>query len=72
MNKVVAVVIDNAAYVVASVRLNGWKLIPCFAHTLNLLVQDSLAADPTLSGIQKCHDIESYFHHSCKATERLT
>ena len=73
MNKVVAVVTDNAAYVVASVRLNGWKHIPCFAHTLNLVVQDSLAVNPTLSGIQKkCHDIESYFHHRCKATERLT
>ena len=72
MNKVVAVVTDNAAYVVASVRLNSWKHIPCFADTLNLVVQDSLAADPTLSGIQKCHDTELYFHHSCKATERLT
>jgi len=63
---------DNAANIVAAVRLNGWRHIPCFAHTLNLVVQDSLAADPPLSCIQrKCRDIVSYFHRSSKATERL-
>ena len=31
------VVTDNAANV-AAVRLTGWKHIPCFAHTLNLIV----------------------------------
>ena len=71
-NKVVAVVTDNAANIAAAVRLNGWRHIPCFAHTLNLVVQDSLAADPPLSCIQKkCRDIVSYFHRSSKATERL-
>jgi len=63
---------DNAANIVAAVQLNGWRHIPCFAHTLNLVVQDSLAADPPLSCIQrKCRDIVSYFHRSSKATERL-
>ncbi len=72
-DKVVAVVTDNAANIVAAVRLNGWKHIPCFAHTLNLVVQDALTADPILSVIQKkCRDIVTYFHRSCKATERLT
>ena len=33
--KVVAIVTDNAANIVAAVRLNGWRHVPCFAHTLN-------------------------------------
>jgi hypothetical protein len=41
-NKVVAVVCDNAANIVAAVRLTEWKHIPCFAHTLNLIVQYGL------------------------------
>ena len=44
-----------------------------FAHTPNLVVQNSLSADPVLSSIQqKCRNIVSYFHRSSKATERLT
>lgn len=72
-NKVVAIVTDNASNIVAAVRLSGWKHIPCFAHTLNLVVTDSLASDSCLPDIQKkCRDIVSYFHRSCKASERLT
>ena len=51
--KVVCVVTDNANNIVAAVRLNSWKHLPCFAHTLNLDVQDSLKADPELAEIQK-------------------
>ncbi len=70
--KIVCVVTDNACNIVAAVRLNGWKHMPCFAHTLNLVVQDSLKADPQLSEIQKkCRDIVSYFHRSSKATDKL-
>lgn len=53
MNKVDTLVTDNAANAVAAVQLNGWKHISCFAHTLNFVMQDSLAADPILSG-RKC------------------
>ena len=65
-------VTDNANNIVAAVRLNGWKHLPCFAHTLNLVVQDSLKADTELAEIQKkCRDIVSYFHRSSKATDKL-
>ena len=50
--KVVAAVTDNAANIAAAVRLNGWRHVPCFAHTLNLVVQNSLSADTVLSSIQ--------------------
>jgi hypothetical protein len=38
-NKVVAANNDNVASVVAAVQLTEWKHVPCFAHTLNLVVQ---------------------------------
>lgn len=67
--KVVCVTTDNANNIVAAVRLNKWNHIPCFAHTLNLIVQESLHEDETLNEISR--SIVSYFHHSSKATDML-
>ena len=50
--KIVAVVTDNAANIVAAIHLNGWKHIQCFAHTLKLIVQDALKDDPVLSNVE--------------------
>lgn len=70
--KVVALVTDNAANVVAAVRIVGWKHIPCFARTLNLIVQAGISADTLLAPLKKkCKDIVSFFHHSAKATDKL-
>jgi hypothetical protein len=41
-DKIIAATTDNAANVVGSIKLCGWTHIPCFAHTLNLIVQSSL------------------------------
>lgn len=48
MDKVVAIVTDNASNIVSAARATGWRHIPCFAHTLNLVVQDALQADLTV------------------------
>lgn len=40
--KVTAVVSDNAANVVAGVKMTGFRHLSCFAHSLNLVVQKSL------------------------------
>ncbi|KAJ8935699.1 hypothetical protein NQ314_012676 [Rhamnusium bicolor] len=48
-DKVVAVVTDNASNVTASVRLCGCKHVPCYAHSLNLIVQ------ATLTEIEQVH-----------------
>ena len=70
--KLVASVTDNGANMVAGIRLNGWKHLPCFAHTLNLVVQDAIRSDSKVSAIkEKCKKIVAYFHRSCKATERF-
>jgi len=40
--KVTAVVSDNAANVIAGIRLTEYRHLSCFAHSLNLVVQKSL------------------------------
>ena len=71
--KVVALATDNASNAVAAARLTGWKHIPCFAHTLNLIVKGALEAYLKLTTLKKkCKDIVTFFHHSSKASEKLT
>lgn len=41
-NKISGIITDNAANIVAAVRLTNWHHFPCFAHTINLAVQHSL------------------------------
>ena len=60
---------DNAANIVAAVRLTGWAHIPCFAHTTNLIVQSSLLVIKEL--ILKLKNIVEFFHRSSSATEKL-
>ena len=71
--KVCCVITDNANNIVAAVRNNKWNHLPCFAHTLNLLVTNSLQEMSEISAIlQHCKNTVSYFHRSCKATDKLT
>ncbi|CAL9706231.1 unnamed protein product [Knipowitschia caucasica] len=70
--KVIAVITDNGANVVAAVNMAGWTHYPCFAHTLNLVVKDAIKAVPEIVNlVKKCSNIVGYFHHSSKATEKL-
>ncbi|KAK0154801.1 Zinc finger BED domain-containing protein 1 [Merluccius polli] len=71
-DKVQAVITDNGANMVAAVHRAGWKHYPCFAHTLNLVVKDSIKALPGLLDIQhKCSAIVTFFHHSTRAADKL-
>lgn len=68
-DKVVAIASDNAANIVAAIKQTEWKHIPCFAHTLNLIVQDSLKE---ISDIKcKIKSIVEFFKRSVKASESL-
>jgi len=40
--KVACVVTDNAANIVSAVKTAGFKHLPCFAHRLNLVVQQGV------------------------------
>ena len=69
---------DNAANILQAVEGvsqkvgRGWRSIPCFAHTLSLVVKKSLkknfVLEPLVSKVQK---IVTYFHSSCVATSKL-
>ena len=51
--KVVCVVTDNAANCVAAIRLLGWRHLPCFVHTLNLIVKYGMKSDTVVVEVQK-------------------
>ena len=71
--KITAVVSDNAANMRAGIRLTGWKQLPCFVHTLNLVVTDSIRSDIELSRLQsKCCEIVKYFKQSSVANNKLS
>lgn len=66
--KIVACITDNAANMVKAVQLAQWWHIPCFAHSLNLIVQSSLLEiDSPLANIKSIVE----FFKSSSATEKL-
>lgn len=68
-NKVAACTTDNAANITAAIRLCKWRHIPCFAHSLNLIVQSSL--EHIQETRSKVKTIVEYFKRSSIATEKL-
>ncbi|CAG4952022.1 unnamed protein product [Parnassius apollo] len=70
IEKVVSVTADIANNIQAAISLLKWKQVPCFAHTLNLIVQAGLTE---LKAIQiKVKSIVELFQRSILASERLT
>ncbi|XP_074549985.1 E3 SUMO-protein ligase ZBED1-like [Halichoeres trimaculatus] len=71
-NKVVACVHDNATnMVLANEALLAWESVPCFAHTLQLAINDGLKANVMGRLIGACTRLVSHFHHSTVATVAL-
>lgn len=71
-NKISILVSDNASNMIAAARLTKWYYLPCFAHTLNLVVSSSLNKNESLSAIRKkVKNIVTYFHCSVKASDKL-
>lgn len=74
LSKICCVITDNAANMTSAIK-SHMKLrnIPCFAHTLNLVVQDSLKNTKDLQIVKdKVKQIVTFFHHSVKATDKLS
>ena len=72
-DKVCCIVTDNASNMLAAARMTGWRHVPCFAHSLNLIVQEAIENDEELSELrQKCRNIVTYFKQSIKARDKLS
>ncbi|CAG9840770.1 unnamed protein product [Diabrotica balteata] len=45
--------------------------LPCFAHTLNLVVQDNFSAEPAQAILKRCKEIVKFFKSSCIAYDKF-
>ncbi|KAL0830016.1 hypothetical protein ABMA28_003474 [Loxostege sticticalis] len=68
-DKITAVASDNAANVTAALREGEWRHIPCFAHTLNLVVKEALTH--ISATVVKVKAIVEYFKRSSHAQQQL-
>lgn len=69
-NKVSAVSSDNAANIVAAIKICGFRHIACFAHTLNLIVQEGLKTIKPV--IDKIKAIVEFFKRSSHGQAKLS
>ena len=69
--KVVAISRDNAANMVAAMRIIPWKGLPCFAHTLQIAVRAGLALPAISEILRRCRKVVGHFKHSVVAQNAL-
>nr|XP_017025172.1 E3 SUMO-protein ligase ZBED1-like [Drosophila kikkawai] len=69
--KIVAIVTDNASSMIKACELLQKRNIPCFAHTVNLVVQDCLKLDCLVPLLAKCKSTVTYFKSSTIAYKKL-
>ncbi|XP_076047308.1 E3 SUMO-protein ligase ZBED1-like [Oratosquilla oratoria] len=72
LEKVCCIVTDNAPNIVKAVKDMNVIHIPCFAHSLNLVVQNALKNSNDVKKVQeKVKAIVSFFHHSVKSSDKF-
>ncbi|XP_062127003.1 E3 SUMO-protein ligase ZBED1-like [Drosophila sulfurigaster albostrigata] len=73
LEKTVCIVTDNASSMLKACDLLHIRNLPCFAHTINLVVQDALKVDdPVLQALfTKCKSIVRFFKQSTISNEKL-
>ena len=65
-DKVCTIVTDNAANITAATKILNKRQIPCFAHVLNLVVQEAMKNTPDVLEVRgKIKEIVTFFHQ-CK------
>ncbi len=71
-DKILTVVSDNGANVVRAVKDMGYRRLPCFAHSLNLVVTDSIKAVPKVQDARdKVSRVVKLTRQSTVAKEKL-
>ncbi|XP_077299486.1 E3 SUMO-protein ligase ZBED1-like [Arctopsyche grandis] len=68
-HKVAAIVSDNAANILSAVRLGDWRSISCFAHSLNLVVQE--ATKKICDVLGRVKNIVEFFNRSTQGKHKL-
>ena len=64
-SKVHLVARDNAANMVARIREAGYESLPCFLHTLQLVLNDTVFVQIYIKNISAtCKNIVNHFNHS--------
>ena len=72
LEKVTTCVTDNAANIVSAVGMLKLRHQPCFAHTLNLAVKDSIKkTDDIFTAKNRLKAVVTFFHHSTLGTNHL-
>ncbi|GBM98927.1 hypothetical protein AVEN_201370-1, partial [Araneus ventricosus] len=69
--KVVTIVTDNLQSMIYAAEILKIKHLPCFAHTLNLVMTDAFKITEFEILINKCKKIVSFFKHSTLASDTL-
>lgn len=74
LEKIFCVVTDNAANMTSAIKKHmKLRHLPCFGHTLNLVVQESKRnAKEVFEVKDKVKKIVNFFHHSVKASDKLS
>jgi hypothetical protein len=68
----VCIVTENAQNMNLAAKMLQIDHLPCFAHTLNLTVEDAIKNTPELESLfQKSRDVVGFFKRSTKAADQL-
>ncbi|XP_039306059.1 zinc finger BED domain-containing protein 4-like [Solenopsis invicta] len=71
-NKIVCITTDNGSDVKAACTILQIRNLSCYAHTLNLVIKDSIKENKDFDAIvKKCSDIVTFFKRSNKAMKVL-
>ena len=71
IREVACVVTDNAANIKLAVGSAGWEGSSCFAHTLQLCVEDGLKLDSVSRAVGAARRLVGHFSHSVLACDAL-
>lgn len=62
ISEITSITTDNGANIVAAAKAGGWLHFSCYAHTLNLVVTDSIKETKELEEIlKKCRAVVHIF-----------